>query len=177
MTNPAEADFVALYREHYADLKRFVARRVDPARVDDVVGETFLAAWRRRTELPPQPRPWLFRAARHTILNSYRGDRRQRAVAVRIAVTSVAELIDPTREVDAHLDVVSAWQRLDERDQEALALHVWDDLGDRDAAAVLGCSRAAYAMRLTRARRRLARLLNADAGTSVNAPLTASENS
>jgi RNA polymerase sigma factor (sigma-70 family) len=177
MTTPTEADFVVLYRENYSDVERFVARRADPARVDDIVGETFLAAWRRRAELPGEPRPWLFRTARNTILNAHRGERRQRAVAVRIAATSVFEVSDPTSSVDASLDVVGAWQRLDERDQEVLALHVWDDLDDRDAAAVLGCSRAAYAMRLTRARRRLARLLQTDTASLSYAPLVPKEQS
>ncbi|WP_294003145.1 sigma factor [Streptomyces sp.] len=41
--------------------------------VDDIVGETFLAAWRRRSELPEDPRPWLFGTARNAMLNAHRG--------------------------------------------------------------------------------------------------------
>lgn len=37
-----------------------------------------------------------------------------------------------------------------------LALQIWEGLNGREAAAVLGISRAAYSMRATRARRRLA---------------------
>ena len=55
-----ESDFEAMYREHYPGVPRFVARRVEEAQIDDVVGETFLAAWRRRAELPEDVRTWLF---------------------------------------------------------------------------------------------------------------------
>lgn len=44
--------FTALYDAHYSDVLRFVRRRAHPLVVDDIVGETFLAAWRRRAELP-----------------------------------------------------------------------------------------------------------------------------
>ena len=53
----------------------------------------------------------------------------------------------------------AALGRLDERDREVLLLTAWDRL-DRDAiAVVLGCTRANVAVRLMRARRRLAREL------------------
>ncbi|MGO4425277.1 sigma factor-like helix-turn-helix DNA-binding protein, partial [Streptomyces sp. MCAF7] len=58
------------------------------------------------------------------------------------------------------MELAAAWQSLAPADQEVLALHVWEDLAARDAAKVIGCSRAAYAMRLTRAKRRLAGLLS-----------------
>jgi RNA polymerase sigma-70 factor (ECF subfamily) len=55
-----EAQFTDVYRAHYADVLRFVRRRAHPMNVDDIVAETFLTAWRRRRELPKEPRPWLF---------------------------------------------------------------------------------------------------------------------
>jgi RNA polymerase sigma-70 factor (ECF subfamily) len=159
MAITTEAEFTALYRANYDDVLRFVKRRAHPLNVDDIVGETFLAAWRRRGELPADARPWLFGAARHAMLNSGRGTNRQTAVAVRIA-----EHTDETSDgglpgVDERLDLVTAWRSMQPTDQEVLALHIWEDLSDRDAAAVLGCSRGAYAMRLTRAKRALALLL------------------
>jgi RNA polymerase sigma-70 factor (ECF subfamily) len=79
-----EAQFTEVYRAHYADVLRFVHRRAHPMNVDDIVGETFLAAWRRRRELPEDPRPWLFGTARKVMLNAHRGMRRHTALAVRI---------------------------------------------------------------------------------------------
>lgn len=66
-----------MYLAHYEDALRFVRRRAHPMNVEDVVGETFLAAWRRRRELPEDARPWLFGTARNLMLNANRGMRRQ----------------------------------------------------------------------------------------------------
>ncbi|MFJ8001140.1 RNA polymerase sigma factor [Streptomyces sp. NPDC096310] len=168
-----EAQFTEVYRAHYEDLLRFVRRRAHPMNVDDIVGETFLAAWRRRSELPEDPRPWLFRTARNAMLNAQRGMRRRSALVVHIQQSSdsAAERVtsDVSDQVDSRLELGAAWQELAPGDQEVLALHVWEELSARDAAKVLGCTRAAYAMRLTRAKRRLAARLTA--GTAVSPAL------
>ncbi|MFF5302517.1 RNA polymerase sigma factor [Streptomyces sp. NPDC013161] len=139
-----EAQFTEVYRAHYEDVLRFVRRRAHPMNVDDVVGETFLAAWRRRRELPEDARPWLFGTARNLMLNANRGMRRQSALVVHIGRTPTA-------------------------DQEVLALHVWEDLTAKEAARVLGCTRASYSMRLTRAKRRLAGQLGQAGATESSA--------
>ncbi|WP_405969961.1 sigma-70 family RNA polymerase sigma factor [Streptomyces sp. NBC_00988] len=153
-----EAQFTEVYRAHYEDVLRFVRRRAHPMNVDDVVGETFLAAWRRRREVPEDARPWLFGTARNLMLNANRGMRRQSALVVHIGRTATATIDahDPTDGVDSRLELVEAWQALAAADQEVLALHVWEDLTAKEAARVLGCTRASYSMRLTRAKRRLA---------------------
>ncbi|MGW7041256.1 RNA polymerase sigma factor [Streptomyces avermitilis] len=171
-----EAQFTDVYRAHYEDVLRFVRRRAHPMNVDDIVGETFLAAWRRRRELPENPRPWLFGTARNVMLNANRGMRRQSALVVHIQQAAAAGRHDPaadaTAQVDSRIDLVAAWQSLAPADQEVLALHVWEGLDARDAATVLGCTRAAYAMRLTRAKRRLAGRLNPAALASPALSLT-----
>jgi RNA polymerase sigma-70 factor (ECF subfamily) len=156
-----EAEFRALYDEHFDDVRRFVRRRADPPSVDDVIGETFLIAWRRRCELPADPRPWLFRTARNVLLNDSRRRRRHDSLAVRIAAQAdlSRSAAQPLADAESLIDLTAAWRRLSPADQEVLALHVWEGLPDRDAAAVLGCARATYSMRLSRARRRLGALL------------------
>jgi RNA polymerase sigma-70 factor (ECF subfamily) len=156
-----EAEFRALYDEHFDDVCRFVRRRADPPSVDDVIGETFLIAWRRRRELPADPRPWLFRTARNVLLNDSRRRRRHDSLAVRIAAQAdlSPSVAQPLADAESLIDLSVAWRRLSPADQEVLALHVWEGLPDRDAAAVLGCARATYSMRLSRARRRLGVLL------------------
>lgn len=164
-----EAQFTEVYRAHYEDVLRFVRRRAHPMNVDDVVGETFLAAWRRRREVPEDARPWLFGTARNLILNANRGMRRQSALVVHIGRTATVDAHDPTVGVDIRLELVEAWQALAAADQEVLALHVWEDLTAKEAARVLGCTRASYSMRLTRARRRLAARLGHAAVTESSA--------
>jgi RNA polymerase sigma factor (sigma-70 family) len=162
-----EAQFTEVYRAHYEDVLRFVRRRAHPMNVDDVVGETFLAAWRRRREVPDDARPWLFGTARNLMLNANRGMRRQSALVVHIGRTATVDAHDPTDGVDSRLELVEAWQALAAADQEVLALHVWEDLTAKEAARVLGCTRAWYSMRLTRAKRRLAGQLGHAVGESA----------
>jgi RNA polymerase sigma-70 factor (ECF subfamily) len=159
MAITTDAEFAAVYRAHYQALLRFVRRRAHPINVDDIVAETFLAAWRRRSELPVDPRPWLFRTARNAMLNAHRGAERHSALAVRIAEQRTVDTFDDTARVDVRLDWTRAWRQLAPADQEVLALHVWEELDGRAAALVLGCSRATYSMRLSRAKKRLAAVL------------------
>ncbi|WP_262849915.1 RNA polymerase sigma factor [Mumia quercus] len=159
----AEEHFRSLYADHYDQVVRFVRRRTDPATADDVVAETFLVAWRRLDDVPSRAGevlPWLYGVARHCLLNATRGDTRQRALAVRVA--SVAPRHDPAHaaSVEDRLDMVQAWQRLTPEEQEVLALSAWEDLTSPYAGKVLGISAAAYRVRLSRARRALARHLD-----------------
>jgi RNA polymerase sigma-70 factor (ECF subfamily) len=69
-----------------------------------------------------------------------------------------ADHADSTAEASA---VTTALRRLSENQREVLRLAAWEGLDARRAAAVLGCSAAAYTLRLHRARRRLAKELAA----------------
>ena len=157
-----EARFRAVYEACYPDLLRFVQRRVHPSHAEDVVAEVFLVAWRRLEELPEADgaRCWLFGVARHSLLNSQRGQVRRTALAVRIATAPTAAQLDDTDLVDRRLDLAAAWPRLSATDQEALALTVWDGLTATEAAAVLQISAVAFRLRLSRARRALRRHLD-----------------
>ena len=64
----------------------------------------------------------------------------------------------------------AALRALSFADQEVLALTAWDGLNAKDAAAALECSRSAYAMRLSRARRRLSAALTGQATETVRPP-------
>ncbi|MBB3094510.1 DNA-directed RNA polymerase specialized sigma24 family protein [Actinoplanes campanulatus] len=83
-----ESRFRALYADTYADVLRFAQRRVHPSHAEDVVADTFLAAWRRLDVAPREhgdARAWLFGIARNCLLNARRGLGRQDALAVRLA--------------------------------------------------------------------------------------------
>ena len=154
-----EPQFRSLYERAYADVFRFVDRRVHPDHAEDVVAETFLVVWRRLEELPHRDddaRAWLFGIARHVLLNQRRGLERQRAVGVRLAGHALSR---PSTVDDAHVvllaDLGRAWDRLSAVHQEVLALTAFEDLDAPRAAAVLGISPVAFRLRLTRARRAL----------------------
>jgi RNA polymerase sigma-70 factor (ECF subfamily) len=152
--------FQELYRLHYPAVLRFVRRRAQPSVVDDIVSETFVAAWRRQDEMAIAPLPWLYRTARNVMLNAARSAGRQAGLEVRIGLELTRQ--DPDGSLAAlelRHDLSIAWRALDPLDQEALALQVWEGMTGSEAAAVLGISRAAYSMRASRARRRLAATL------------------
>ena len=167
--------FTELYRLHYSAVLRFVRRRAREADVDDIVSETFLAAWRRQDQLAAAPLPWLYRTARNVMLNANRAASRREGLAVRIATAQGAQGMhgahgphsngstDPIAQFEQRHDLAKLWGALDPLDQEILALQVWEGLNGKQAAEVLGISRAACAMRATRARRRLASTLTAAA--------------
>ncbi|PPG60857.1 sigma-70 family RNA polymerase sigma factor [Rathayibacter sp. AY1C7] len=147
--------FEELFAANFDDLIRYVRRRAPEQLVDDVVAETFLIAWRRRGDLPAHPRPWLFATASNVLRNAVRREAREHLVAERVWLPGAADA-DSSAEIDA----LHALRSMSEADQEVLALHVWEDLSDAEAAKVLGCSRAAFSMRLSRAKKRYAAILD-----------------
>ena len=161
-TADPEAAFRELYRATYDDLVCFVERRAHPAAADDVVAEVFVTAWRRFADVPAardEARAWLFTVAHNVLRNRYRSDTRQRSLALRILREPTAGAGAEADGVAARIDLVRAWQRLSPQDQQVLTLTVFEDLTGPQAARVLGISRAAFSVRLLRARRRLRRHL------------------
>jgi len=160
-----EEQFRALYEDHYAQVLAFALRRISQPYAQDVVAETFVVAWRRIESIPAEPLPWLYALARNALANQHRTSRRQdRLKAHMEGVTPQSSTIhrdhaDGIAEADA---VETAMRRLGRRDQELLYLIAWEDLKVADAAEVLGCSVTTAKVRLYRARRRLARLLDQD---------------
>jgi len=156
-TDAREQRFTELYERHYDDIYRYVIRRVVSVDVGDVVAEVFLVAWRRIAEVPPDATlPWLYRVAGYVLANEIRGQRRGWRLVTRMASEPDSSRIDDHAEsVAGRLDIAAAFDRLPPADQEVLRLVSWERLDTADAARALGCSRATFAMRLLRARRRL----------------------
>ena len=152
-----EARFTALFDAHREAVRAYVWRR-DPELADDVTAETFLVCWRRFDAVPAEPLPWLIGVARNIRLNHRRGEARRGRLEGRLRSEPAASR-DPAATVGERDAIQAALKKLPERDREVLLLTAWDRL-DRDAiAVVLGCTRANVAVRLLRARRRLAREL------------------
>jgi RNA polymerase sigma-70 factor, ECF subfamily len=149
--------FERIYRENFRAVLRFAATRIDPERAKDVAAETFLVAWRRLDDVPAEARPWLFGVARKVIAGQFRSETRLEALARRMEATQSrdAELADLAGLLADRDEVLAAFASLGERDREVLRLVAWDGLQTVDAAAVLGVTRLAFAVRLHRARRRL----------------------
>jgi len=126
------------------------------------VADTFLVAWRRLTDMPADPLPWLLVIARNTIVNSRRA--RVRQLRLSDAVAALARVRSPEHGVDHEVIgravMLRALSTLTELEREALLLVAWDGLPPRDAAKVAGCSQRAFEVRLQRARARLTRAID-----------------
>jgi RNA polymerase sigma factor (sigma-70 family) len=163
-----EARFTDLYDRHYRSVLGYALLRAEPAVAEDVVGETFLVAWRRLGELPEPPLPWLLGVARNMLAKQYGSRQRRQALIDRITAMTTAEdhaVWDVAEHVVDREAALAALAALPEKDIEAMALVSWHGLEPQEAAAVLGCSTRTYNVRLHRARRRLAKALDAVART------------
>ena len=149
--------FERLFREAYPPVRAYALRRSAPDVAQDVVADTFLIAWRRLDDVPEDALPWLYATARRVLANQRRSAARGVALEQRLsgAVSShgSADLGDSVAEADL---VRIALGRLSERSREALMLVAWEGLDGARAARAAGCSRAAFAVRLHRARAQLA---------------------
>lgn len=153
--------FEQLWTNHSAAVLRYARRRCFPDDVDDVVAETFVVAWRRLSDAPDRPLPWLLAICRKVAANVTRAHRRRDALHGRIAHSSQTPAA-PSAEsgavgsgLESEGRVFAALATLSGVDREVLTLLAWDGLTPAQAAQSMGCSRGAFAVRLYRARRRL----------------------
>ncbi|HEX6652604.1 MAG TPA: sigma factor, partial [Thermoleophilaceae bacterium] len=64
--------FERMFRDSYPLVRAYALRRAAPEGAQDVVAETFLVAWRRLEDVPEDPLPWLYGAARRVLANQRR---------------------------------------------------------------------------------------------------------
>jgi RNA polymerase sigma-70 factor (ECF subfamily) len=141
-------------------VRRFLARRTDPATAEDALAETLLVCWRRATELPEEPLPWVYAVARNCLRNAERAARRQERVAARL----MALPADAEPPEDPALDEALAALRPEEA--ELLRLWAWEQLTPAEIATVLDITANAASIRLHRAREKLKDQLRKTAGVA-----------
>lgn len=151
-----QARFELLYRAHAGAVRAYVVRRApSDATVDDVVSDVFLVVWRRLDDVPVLPVPWLLAVARRALANRRRSERRARALSDRLASLRSPVAVLP----DAGDRLLDALATLPEPDRELLMLVAWEGLEPSEIAQLLGVRAGTVAVRLHRARRRLAAAL------------------
>jgi RNA polymerase sigma-70 factor (ECF subfamily) len=150
-----EARFNALFARHYPAVFGYAARRIGRDEAGDAAAEVFAVAWRRLGRVPEEPEslPWLYGVARRVVANHERAARRRLRLQAKAAAAPGDTLPPPGV---AGLEVEAALLRLAAADREILRLAAWEELQPAEIAAVLGCSANAAAVRLHRARQRLA---------------------
>ncbi|MBA2382797.1 MAG: RNA polymerase sigma factor [Chloroflexi bacterium] len=154
-----------MFEAHHRRVLGYALRRVtQEADAEDVVAETFAIAWRRIADAPApaEALPWLFAVARRVIANQRRGLTRRLHLVSRLKdhlVSRAPSALDSP--------VLEALARLRPEDQELVRLVAWEGLSHAEAGIVLGISANAVAIRLHRARRRLAQEIGSIRGNEM----------
>jgi RNA polymerase sigma-70 factor, ECF subfamily len=155
----AYEELVARYREPAYRVAWFVTRERGEA--EDATQEAFVKAYhalpRFRTGAPF--RPWILRIVANEARNRVRGGRRRETLAARVA-TLERDPAGPSAEAEAlaahdRAALVSALDRLTERDRLVIAYRYLLDLSEAETADALGVRPGTVKSRLSRAMARL----------------------
>jgi RNA polymerase sigma-70 factor (ECF subfamily) len=171
--------FAELYDRHARVIHRYVSRRLGEPMADDVVAETFLAAfrWRRRYDLGrASALPWLYGIAANMIGKHRRAETRRLRALARIPDPGPdpnADLIDDRVAAAAvQRQLIGALAGLSAGDREVLLLIAWADLSYEETAAALGIPVGTVRSRLNRARRQVREALGGQDPTSMSQELS-----
>jgi RNA polymerase sigma factor (sigma-70 family) len=137
--------FAELYDRHAWPIHRYVSRRLGDAMADDIVADTFLAAFRRRQGYDlrrPDARPWLYGIAANLIGKHRRAEVRMLRPFARTgadpAVDGHADRIDNRVSAAAvQRDLADALAALSAGDRDVLLLIAWADLSYEETATAL----------------------------------------
>jgi RNA polymerase sigma-70 factor, ECF subfamily len=156
--------FAVLFRRHAAVIQRYVTRRIGPHAADDVVAETFLAAFRQRGSFRAagsgDALPWLYGIATNLVRRHWRTEVQQLRVLARTGADPVVADFAPR--VDESVSAASAnaalaagLAALPAAQRDALLLVAWGGLTYEQVAAATGVPLGTVQSRISRARRRL----------------------
>jgi RNA polymerase sigma-70 factor, ECF subfamily len=160
--------FEIFYRSHHPAVSAYARRRTTEISAQDVVADTFLAAWRRFDEAAEAGLPWLYRTAHLTLCNLERSRHRQERRELRIASQPLVGGDDPQDGWGDRDALVAGVAELSPDDRELVFLVYWEQIGIKSAARVLGCSAPAASVRLHRIRRRLRQAITSADTSPVN---------
>jgi RNA polymerase sigma-70 factor, ECF subfamily len=147
----------------YEPLQRYLRRRAQPDDAADALADTLLVVWRRLDDVPDDPLPWCYGAARRCLANQRRGDARRLRLVQHAAAhldTAAGLALDPQRASDKpDAALVAALDVLSDSEAEIVRLWAWEQLEPREIAIALDLTANAVSVALTRAKRKLAQQL------------------
>jgi len=162
--------FSVVVERHFADVHRYLARRVGSDRADDLAAQAFAVAFRRRRDFDASAdsaRPWLFGIATNVLRNQLRSERRMLAAIARLDRDDsdgfgpeVDRSIDRADAVSDVARIAGAIAALDSDQRDVLLLHAWGDLSQREIADALAVPVGTVYSRLSRARATLRHALS-----------------
>lgn len=155
--------FALLFRRHAASISRYVTRRLGPDAAEDIVAETFLAAFRQRGSYDlnrPDARPWLYGIAGNLVRRHHRDEVRQLRALARTGTDPVAESVADRLDARLAADaasraVAAAIASLNSGQRDVVLLVTWAELSYDQVAEALGVPAGTVRSRMNRARTRL----------------------
>ena len=155
--------FAVLFDRHAPLIHRYAARRIGRDAADDLVAETFLAAFGKRLRYDrehPDARPWLYGIATNLVSQHRREEQRQyriRQTAVRDPdLPGHAERVAADQTARSfRVQLTAALAALTDDDRDVLILIAWEQLSYQEAARALGIPVGTVRSRLSRARSRI----------------------
>jgi RNA polymerase sigma-70 factor (ECF subfamily) len=155
--------FAALYDRHAPAIHRFAARRLGDHAADDVVADTFLAAFRIRDRYDvgrPDAGPWLYGIATRLIGRQRRSEVRMWRAVARSRVdlyadADAARIDDRVAAAGTQRALAAALACLSADDRHVLLLVAWAELTYEEVATALEIPIGTVRSRLNRARRKV----------------------
>lgn len=175
LTKEARSDpeaFARLYDEFLPVIYRYVLRRVTNKEVaEDITSQTFEKALKsiRTLREGTSFRMWLYRIAGNTVIDYYRSRGRhqtQSLTEARDVVNGKSE--QAVESIETRVSVLALMEDLPEAQKTALVLHFLEGLSIDDMAPLLGTSSSACYMRVYRATRALAEMLEEKGITGID---------
>jgi RNA polymerase sigma factor (sigma-70 family) len=161
--------FAALFDRHHRRVHRYVARRLGTQVADDIVGETFLIAFRRRESYEltrDHALPWLYAIATSLVARHRRDEERYLRTLCRTGVDPLPEpmadqVVGRVAAQTQERLLAGALAGLSQGDRDVLLLVAWGDLSYEETADVLSIPVGTVRSRLHRARRKVRKALGA----------------
>ncbi|GIM72174.1 RNA polymerase sigma factor [Winogradskya consettensis] len=152
--------FTGIFDRHAPHIHRYLARRLGDQSADDLVGEVFLVAFRRRDgydRTRPDARPWLYGIATNLVAQHRRDEARD--FRLRTSIAPSADVINHADQVATDLSasalrdtLQSALAELNSGDRDVLLLVAQEELTYEQVAAALEIPVGTVRSRLHRAR-------------------------
>ena len=152
--------FEAIADEVFEPLQRYLRRRTDADRAQDALSEVLLVVWRRLDDVPADAAlPWSYGIASRVLANQRRSDSRHLRLVEKMQAEPGADVVPDHAEAGPDPELSRALAGLSPDDREYVRLWAWEGLEPREIAAVMGVTANAAALRLSRARSKLAKEL------------------
>lgn len=152
-------EFTSIYRLLLPQISRYLARRVDRSDIEELASRIFEIAWQKRTQAPKGfELPWLYRIAGYVVSNHRRSEGAKASFLAAFRPSDASPSAEDIAISD--LSLSEAWAKLAPGERQTISLSSFEGLDNPSAARVLDISTNAFALRLSKAKSKLKKLIS-----------------